>query len=208
MTSSGRDSRTNSVPRPSAAAVRVKTPSAAARKRDRPRGRGDRAEAGGRTRAESRADRKRASDAFRRWAQAGCPPPFRTGTARRDPGKPDENETDRDFRACASVFTALGKEASEGRTNSAAKEILLAVREILMSEPNRPVRRSEMTLRVRQHARERYVSERLVYLWLARARALWREFRSIPPRTDLPQQAKRSSRTGRARGKAAAEAKK
>lgn len=107
------------------------------------------------------------TEAFRRWARAGCP----VGDKIRETG----DDTEKDFRACAAVFDVLGRRI--GRDNAAFAEIRRAVEEVYMQEPQRKLRKMEVTLRVRRVALETYVSERQVYAWLARARALWWRYR-------------------------------
>ena len=69
--------------------------------------------------SESKRDRDRATEAFRRWARAGCPGPDQI----RD-GKGAE-----DLRACVAVFAALEeKRAERYRKNFPAFEIMEAVR--------------------------------------------------------------------------------
>lgn len=116
-------------------------------------------------------DRVRATEAFRRWARAGCPEPEQIRTDRVG------HEAAEDFRACAAVFAVLDKESRRGRANNPAEEIVRAVRCVYMEEPFRRLRRQEVSLRVRALALERYVSEREVYYWLAKARAMWWKYR-------------------------------
>ena len=116
----------------------------------------------------SKRDRDRATEAFRRWARAGCP-----GVDQIKDVKGAE-----DLRACVAVFEELKEESDmahrgAGRMNTAAADILRAVRKVYMEEPDRPMRKLEVTMRVRRLAVESYVSERRVYEWLARARSLW-----------------------------------
>lgn len=110
-------------------------------------------------------DRDRATEAFRRWARAGCPSQVQI--------REDGTETEKDFRACASVFAMLQKDEAWGRENNASAEIRRAVLEVYMVYPERKMRKCEVTMRVKRLAMERYVSERQVYAWLARARTLW-----------------------------------
>lgn len=110
-------------------------------------------------------DRNRATEAFRRWARAGCPGHHQI--------RQDGSDTERDFRACASVFMMLEREKAWGRENSAASEIRRAVTEVYMVDPERRMRRQEVTMRVRRFAVENFVSERQVYIWLAKAREMW-----------------------------------
>ena len=115
--------------------------------------------------SESKRMRDKATDAFRRWARAGRP----VGRAIRADG----SDTEADFRACAAVFALLEKQQIRGRENSAAGEIRRAVEEVYMREPERSLRKLEVTLRVRRIAVEGWISERQVYAWLAKARSLW-----------------------------------
>lgn len=115
--------------------------------------------------SERKRARDRATEAFRRWARAGCP---RFEKIRDGRGAED-------LRACAAVFDEL--ERGRRRANFPAEEIERAVRGVYMEEPRRPMRRTEVTMRVRRLACELYVSERMVYFWLARARALWSRYR-------------------------------
>jgi len=116
-------------------------------------------------------DRDRATEAFRRWARAGCPTPEQIREEKAG------HEVAEDFRACAAVFAALERERRRGRENSAAGEIMIAVREVYMEEPFRRLRWQEVSLRVRAVSTEHYVSERQVYNWLARARRMWLMYR-------------------------------
>ena len=118
-----------------------------------------------------RRDRDRATEAFRRWARAGCPPP--------DQIRVDKvgHEVAEDFRACSAVFAVLEKESRRGRENTAAAEIIRAVRAVYMEEPFRKLLRQEVSHRVQAVATERYVSAREVYNWLARARRMWLMYR-------------------------------
>ena len=100
-------------------------------------------------------ERDRASEAFRRWARAGCP-----GFDQIRDVKGSE-----DLRACAAVFDAAGE------------LIRRAVREVYMEEPRRPMRRAEVTMRVRRVGFECGVDERTVYRWLGAARKMWAVFR-------------------------------
>lgn len=112
--------------------------------------------------SESKRARDRASMAFRRWARAGCP----AGNEIREDG----SDTEKDFRACAAVFDVLSRQRETA-------EILTAIKGVYMEEPWRKLHKSEVTLRVRRIAVERYVPERRVYRWLARGRRLWWELR-------------------------------
>ena len=118
--------------------------------------------------SESKRDRDRATEAFRRWARAGCPGPDQI----RD-GKGAE-----DLRACVAVFAALEeKRAERYRTNFPAFEIMEAVRAIYMAYPRRQPWRGEIALRVIRFGREMFADERTVYRWLSTARRMWAEFR-------------------------------
>lgn len=114
-------------------------------------------------------DRDLASEAFRRWARAGRPETVQI--------RQDGSDTARDYAACAAVFDALKREETWGRENSPAREIRRAVEDVYMVDPERRIRKNVITMRVRRFASDRYVSERLVYIWLARARKMWWEFR-------------------------------
>lgn len=119
--------------------------------------------------SECKRDRDRATEAFRRWARAGCPSIWEI--------RQDGSDTEKDFRACASVFAMLRKDETWGRENNASAEIRRAVEEVYMEHPERRLRRNEVSMRVRRVACEQYVSERVVYRWLAKARTLWWKFR-------------------------------
>lgn len=103
-------------------------------------------------------DMIQATEAFRKWARAGCPG--------MDEIKRRGGSSARELLACAAAFDVLRRER-QGR------EIEEAVRAVYMQEPGRPLRRAEVTMRARRFAAEHYVSERTVYYWLARARKLW-----------------------------------
>ena len=113
----------------------------------------------------SKRDRDRATEAFRRWARAGCP-----GADQIKDVKGEE-----DLRACVAVFEELKN--GNGRKNMPRDEILNAVRWVYMSEPEKSLRRNEITLRVRQAAYVLLADERTVYRWLAAARKMWAEYR-------------------------------
>lgn len=106
-------------------------------------------------------DRDRATEAFRRWARAGRPA---AGAIRHVRGAAD-------LRACAAVFAELSSGA--GRANRAWAEIMTAVEEVYMAYPDRPLRRSDITARVRCAAFLLTADERTVYRWLAEARRMW-----------------------------------
>lgn len=110
-------------------------------------------------------DRDRATEAFRRWARAGCPG---MDEIRRHGGA-----SAGELLACAAVFDAL--ERDTGRRNRPGPEIVEAVRAVYMRDPGRPLRRSEVTMRARRFAVGHYVSERTVYYWLTIARTMWQE---------------------------------
>ena len=114
-------------------------------------------------------ERDMASEAFRRWARAGRPETVQI--------RSDGSDTERDFRACAAVFDALKREETWGRENSPAREIRRAVEDVYMADPEIRIRKNMITMRVRRFAVEHYVTERLVYGWLARARKMWWTFR-------------------------------
>ena len=61
--------------------------------------------------------------------------------------------------------------------NTAAAEIIMAVRAVYMEEPFRKLWRQEVSHRVQAVATEHYVSAREVYNWLARARRMWLRYR-------------------------------
>jgi hypothetical protein len=118
--------------------------------------------------SESKRDRDRATEAFRRWARAGCP-----GTDQIRDGKGAE-----DLRACVAVFASLEeKRADRYRTNFPAIEIMEAVRAVYMEYPRRKLRRGEIALRVIRFGREEFADERTVYRWLSTARRMWADFR-------------------------------
>lgn len=111
-------------------------------------------------------DKSRATEAFRKWGRAGCP-----GMAEiRRRGGPAA----RDMMACAAAFDVL---ESGRRKNAAGRDIVEAVRAVYMADPGRPLRRAEVTGRVRNFALRHYVSERTVFYWLGTARKLWAELR-------------------------------
>ena len=110
-------------------------------------------------------DRDRATEAFRRWARAGCPP---TEKIKNVKGAGD-------LRACAAVFAELS--SGVGRANRAWAEIMTAVTEVYMAYPDRPLRRADITLRVRRAAFLISADERSVYRWLAEARRMWAAYR-------------------------------
>lgn len=116
--------------------------------------------------SESKRDRDRATEAFRRWARAGCPGPDQI----RD-GKGAE-----DLRACVAVFAVLGH-SQQRRANFPGYEIERAVREVYMADPGRKLRKSELSGRVRRVAFCLCADERTVYRWLCAARRMWAEFR-------------------------------
>ena len=110
-------------------------------------------------------DRDRATEAFRRWARAGCP-------------GADEIKNRRgaeDLRACVAVFAEL--ESGRGRKNMPREEIADAVRLVYLAEPDKPLHRNEITLRARRAAYVLSADERTVYRWLAAARKMWAEYR-------------------------------
>ena len=113
----------------------------------------------------SKRDRDRATEAFRRWARAGCPciDEIRDGRGADD------------IRACAAVAAELGND--RGRANRAGREIMAAVRTVYMALPDRRLGRSDITLRVRRAAFELCADERTVYRWLGIARRMWMEYR-------------------------------
>lgn len=120
--------------------------------------------------SEDKRMRDAATAAFRRWARFGCPDAEKIEMAGYK--MPEE------LLACCAVFVVLEqRERRKYRSNTAAGEILRAVREVYMAEPGRPLRRQEVTMRVRRLATERWVSERMVYFWLSQARKLYWEFR-------------------------------
>jgi len=111
-------------------------------------------------------DRDRATNAFRRWALLGSPS--------RDQIKNVKGAED--LRACAAVFAQLAL-----RPNGA--EIAAAVRAVYMEESWRPIRKAEVTMRVRRAAWELHADERTVYRWLGTARKLWTMFRDNSGKT-------------------------
>lgn len=120
--------------------------------------------------SEDKRARDTATAAFRRWAKLGEPDVERI-RARGFKGAAD-------LVACCAVFCVLESRAlKKYRSNTAAGEIVRAIREVYMEEPMRPLRRQEVTMRVRRLAQERYVSERQVYSWLSQARKMWWEYR-------------------------------
>ena len=116
--------------------------------------------------SEIKRDRDRATEAFRRWARAGCPGPDQI----RD-GKGAE-----DLRACVAVFAVLGH-SQQRRENFPAHEIECAVRDVYMAEPTRKLRWAEISGRVRRVAFCLCADERTVYRWLSTARRMWADFR-------------------------------
>ena len=117
--------------------------------------------------SESKRDRDRATEAFRRWALLGMPDPE---TIRKKRYKRAA-----DLLACASVFAALRDR--QGRTNAAGEEIVRAVVAIYMQEPWRPLRRGEVGARAMRFALENPADRSTVFRWLDKARKLWAEFR-------------------------------
>lgn len=115
----------------------------------------------------SKRDRDRATEAFRRWARAGCPD---AETIRKKNGKGTA-----DLLACASVFAALREK--QGRTNAAGEEIIRAVVAIYMQEPWRPLRNGEIGARATRFALEMPADRSTVFRWLDKARKMWAEFR-------------------------------
>ena len=95
--------------------------------------------------SENKRDRARATEAFRRWARAGCPGAYEIRGNTKDAA---------DMRACASVFVTLWA-MQRGRKNFAAEDIARAVREVYMIDPCRPMRPGDVTMRVRRLAVER-----------------------------------------------------
>lgn len=114
-------------------------------------------------------DRRHITEAFRKWARLGCPGPEGI-RGRRDAG---------DLMACAAVFAMLMERAADDgrRKNRPDAMIAEAIRAVYMTQPERPVRRSDITLRVRRFAVEQYTGERTVYAWLATGRAMWESVR-------------------------------
>lgn len=113
-------------------------------------------------------DRDRATEAFRRWARAGCP----------DMDEIRDGKGAEDLRACVAVFAELEeKRAERYRTNFPGYEIERAVREVYMADPGRKLRKSELSGRVRRVAFCLCADERTVYRWLCAARRMWVEFR-------------------------------
>ena len=123
--------------------------------------------------SEDKRARDTATAAFRRWAKLGCPD-VELIRMRKYKGAED-------LTACCAVFCVLeSRAAKKYRSNTAAGDILRAVKDVYMQEPVRPLRRQEVTMRVRRLAQEKYVTERMVYLWLHQARKMWWEFRRKP----------------------------
>lgn len=130
-----------------------------------------------------------ATEAFRTWAAWGRPSyddaveRIRAGAIKRagsiDPAKViafADAEVERrsallcDMLACEKCFELLSEQK---------KCVSEAVMEIYMSEPNRNLRRNEITCRVLRFAIEHSVSERLVYNWLKEARDLFAGLRGL-----------------------------
>lgn len=133
--------------------------------------------------SEAKRDRDRATEAFRRWARAGCPgaDEIKNGRGseicqRQTPEVRAKRESSaEDLRACAAVFAEL--ESGRGRKNMPREEIADAVRWVYMADPNKPLHRNEITLRARRAAFVLAADERTVYRWLAAARKMWVEYR-------------------------------
>lgn len=113
----------------------------------------------------SKRARDRATEAFRRWARAGCPGIDEI----RDGGG------DADLFACAAVFDAL--KHGRHRKNFPAEEIELAVREVYMYDPRRKVGSREIGARVKRFAFCICTDISAVYKWLAVARRMWTDIR-------------------------------
>lgn len=116
--------------------------------------------------SKNKRDRDRATEAFRRWARAGCP----------ELDKIRDGRGAEDLRACVAVFDVLGH-SQQRRTNFPAFEIERAVRDVYMEDPGRKLRKSELSMRVRRVAFCLCADERTVYRWLSTARRMWAEFR-------------------------------
>ena len=117
--------------------------------------------------SESKRDRDRATEAFRRWALLGMPDPETIRKMR--------YKRAADLLACASVFAALRDR--QGRANAAGEEIVRAVVAIYMQEPWRPLRRGEVSARTVRFAMEYPAGRSTVFYWLDKARRMWQEFR-------------------------------
>ena len=117
--------------------------------------------------SESKRDRDRATEAFRRWALLGMPDPETIRKMR--------YKRAADLLACASVFAALRDR--QGRSNAAGEEIVRAVVAIYMQEPWRPLRRGEVSERVVRFAMEYPAGRSTVFYWLDKARRMWQKFR-------------------------------
>lgn len=115
--------------------------------------------------SERKRARDRATEAFRRWARAGCPD---LDEIRRVGG-------DADLFACAAVFDALRH--GEHRKNFPGREIELAVREVYMDDPRRRLGSAEIGARVKRFAFCICADISAVYKWLAVARRMWTDVR-------------------------------
>lgn len=118
----------------------------------------------------------RPTEAFRRWARAGCP----SAEEIQSRGGPWA----RDMLACVAVFDVLGNNPHR-RANGTDADVMRAVRGVYMIDAGRPLRRREITGRVRSVAAQCFVSERTVFAWLAKARRMWEGFASNTE--DFPQ---------------------
>lgn len=116
--------------------------------------------------SKNKRDRDRATEAFRRWARAGCP----------ELDKIRDGRGAEDLRACVAVFDVLGH-SQQRRTNFPAFEIERAVRDVYMEDPGRKLRKLELSMRVRRVAFCLCADERTVYRWLSTARRMWTDFR-------------------------------
>ena len=75
--------------------------------------------------------------------------------------------------ACAVVFAMLA-DGTHGRKNEPeGAEIMEAVRTVYMAEPWKDLQKAQISGRVTYFAMSHYVSERTVYYWLGKARAMW-----------------------------------
>lgn len=117
--------------------------------------------------SESKRDRDRATEAFRRWALLGMPDPdtIRKMRYKRAP----------DLMACASVFAALRD--PRGRSNAAGEDVIRAVTAVYMQEPWRPLRRGEVGMRATRFSIEYPADRSTLFRWLGKARRMWWELR-------------------------------
>ena len=127
----------------------------------------------------NRRNRVRATEAFRRWARAGCP------GADKIEAQGGKAQARIDLMACAVVFAMLA-DGTHGRKNEPeGAEIMAAVRAVYLADPDRDLHKSEITRRVVRFTFEHHVSERTVYYWLGKARAMWWKVRQAGPGESL-----------------------